>query len=110
MMHKGRSFSIQKLDSFEALAEQFQQDSFVLCCGFQVDDFLFLNDSTGEDGAQEFAVIKDGVQIESLTVSWIKSRADMLAILAELPGDLVIWDAKNIKLDYNPNHSCQYCE
>jgi hypothetical protein len=39
---------------------------------------LFLNDSFSEDGAQEYAVVRDGRQIESLTVSWM-ARAEAWA-------------------------------
>ena len=46
------------------------------CDAFELSGYLFLNDSTSADGAQEFAAMKregtDGsmVQIESITFSW----------------------------------------
>lgn len=110
MMHKTRTFSINKLDSFDELADQLLNYSFVLCQGFQVGEYLFLNDSSSEDGAQEFAVIHNGFQVESLTVSWVKSKEEMLDLLAELPGELVLWDAKDLELDYSPDHSCYHCK
>jgi hypothetical protein len=43
-----------------------------LCTGFRLGDTLWLNDSFSEDGAQEYAVLRNGRQIESITVSWCK--------------------------------------
>ena len=53
--------------------------TWTLCSGFYVvghENYLFLNDSTCEDGAGEFSAIRGGVgaeqhvQIESITFSW----------------------------------------
>lgn len=40
-----------------------------------VEPLFFLNDSFSEDGAQEYAVVRNGRQIESITFSWC-SRAE----------------------------------
>ena len=73
-------------------------------------DLLFLNDSFSEDGAQEYAVVRQGRQIEALTVSWM-SRA-------ELHND-VDWLLGGGGEDYGPavvrtepmeDHSCLLCQ
>jgi hypothetical protein len=62
--------------SAEELAEKLVNTTWCGCTGFELGDYLFLNDSTSPDGAQEYAVVKkDGgqgkaVQIESITFSW----------------------------------------
>jgi hypothetical protein len=71
MMHKNRRFSISDVPEAE-LANKLVNYSWTLCTGFRCKGFLFLNDATSEDGAQEYAVIREGdsVQVESITFSW----------------------------------------
>jgi hypothetical protein len=52
----------------EALAARLTAHCWTLCTGFEYAGLLFLNDAVGEDGAQEYAVIQDGRQIESITL------------------------------------------
>jgi hypothetical protein len=51
--------------------------SWCLCTGFRVIvdgvEILALNDAFSEDGAQEFAILRNGEQAESLTISWYPS-------------------------------------
>src|SRR5262249_10484035 len=79
MMHARRRFCVSPVASAEELARMLTERTWCLCSGFFVqghEDYLFLNDSTHEDGAGEWAVVAGGiradkhVQIESITFSW----------------------------------------
>jgi hypothetical protein len=79
MMHKNRVHCVGPVASAEELAHMLTERTWTLCCGFYVlghECYLFLNDSTHEDGAGEWAAILGGVeserhvQIESITFSW----------------------------------------
>lgn len=111
MMHINRKFNVMKLESFKALAKILFNGTQCLCTGFQLGYFIFLNDSFSEDGAQEYAVIKHGVQIDSLTVSWMESERELIDSfndLATIPSPMVS-EIENLKLDYEPGHSCYLC-
>jgi hypothetical protein len=113
MMHNQRKFHIFKLESFKELAEILFAGTQCLCTGFQLGDFIFINDSTSEDGAQEYAVVKHGMQIESLTVSWVDSIRELLDLFhgvmeaGDTPMKLKL---ENLKLDYSPYHHCYLCD
>ena len=79
MMHKNRVHCVGPVASAEELARMLTERTWTLCSGFYVaghENYLFLNDSTCEDGAGEFSVIRGGlgaeqhVQVESITFSW----------------------------------------
>lgn len=74
--HTRRTWCVGPVESAESLAEKLVNHSWTLCTGFRLGDYLFLNDSTGEDRAQEYAVVKDMgngafLQVESITFSWM---------------------------------------
>ena len=69
--------------------------TWTLCSGFYVvghENYLFLNDSTCEDGAGEFSAIRGGVgaeqhvQIESITFSWCTFDQSLTYIQDALSG------------------------
>lgn len=75
MLHKGRTWSVSPVELAEDLAEKLSEHTWTLCTAFEHRGYLFLNDSTGPDGAQEYAVLRkrdDGqwLQIESITFGW----------------------------------------
>lgn len=80
MIHKTRRWKITDVVSVGELAEKLIHHSWCLCTGFRVviggsdgmprTELLALNDAFSEDGAQEFAILRNGVQVESLTVGW----------------------------------------
>ena len=76
MMHHNRVWRVSRVDSAEELARFLTETTWCCCTAFELGDYLWLNDSTSPDGAQEFAVLrKDGgndkpVQIESITFGW----------------------------------------
>ncbi len=55
------------------------------CTGFRFGGYLWLNDATSPNGAQEFAVVRvrDHAQVESVTFGWVDARRG-LAIINEI--------------------------
>jgi len=95
MMHKSRVFRVSDIrvpgETFSpaSLARALTERSWCLCNGFRIGRLVFLNDSTGEDSAQEFAVFdeKIGKQVESLTCSWMKKEELEPMIVKLLAGE-----------------------
>lgn len=92
-MHKNRRWCVANVDSAEALADKLANYSWCCCCGFELDGFLWLNDATGADGAQEYAVCRSPTledpyyrQVESVTASWCSER-ELLAYIRAIQGD-----------------------
>jgi hypothetical protein len=92
MLHRNRSWCVGPAASAEELARQLTEITWCCCTGFELGDYWFLNDSTGPDGAREFAVVKkDGgtgnpVQIESITFGWCSEAQALEHIRATLEG------------------------
>ena len=55
MLHSKRIWSIVTAESAEWLAEQLTQFTWCGCNGFRLGDYVFVNDATCADGAQEYA-------------------------------------------------------
>src|SRR5437016_466529 len=79
MMHKRRQWGVGPVANAEELARKLTESTWCLCTGFYVqghEEILFLNDSTHEDGAGEWAVCRGKIgspvftQLESITFSW----------------------------------------
>lgn len=58
MIHTARAYCVSEVHSAEELAEKLTAHARTLCTAFRLGDYLFLNDSTHEDGGQEYAVLK----------------------------------------------------
>ncbi len=89
MFHRNRVWRVVTLMTRGDLAEQLEQHDWCPCVGFQLEGMLWLNDSTGSGGAQEYAVIRlsDGRQVESITSSWcmqLQLREYIRAYLVDL--------------------------
>jgi len=84
MLFEHRRFAVAGVENAEELAEKLTEHSWCCCQGFRLGGHLFLNDSTGPDGAQEFAVIReaDHIQVESVTFSWC-SQEEALEIIKQ---------------------------
>ena len=99
MLHKNRIWSVEHVDDPDVLGEKLTNWTGCGCCGFSlnaaVGAYLFLNDSTSADGAQEFAVVKvvpDGEvneyhQIESITFGWCTYEKALELIRRTLAGE-----------------------
>lgn len=76
MLHKRRAWSLSTVGTAEELAMKLTEMTWCGCSAFKLPDapYLFVNDSTSADGAQEYAILKpDGpefVQVETITFSW----------------------------------------
>jgi hypothetical protein len=64
--HRKRVWSVADAKDAETLARDLRR-TWVLCTGFRLGGYLFLNDSTSEDAIQEYAVVRerDLEQVES---------------------------------------------
>ena len=82
MMHTNRRWSLCPLATAEELAEKLTKSTRTLCTGWEYGGLWYLNDSSGEDGAQEYAVVYGGVQIESITFSWCTEAEALRHILS----------------------------
>lgn len=90
VMHKSRVWSVADVPDLDQLVEKLVEHTWTGCQGFRWRGLLWLNDSTGADGAQEYAVVReeDLAQVESLTVSWMtrdELRKEALRIQAGEP-------------------------
>ncbi len=77
MIHTARAFCVSEVYSAEELAQMLTARSWTLCTAFRLGNYLFLNDSTHEDGGQEYAILKcpqspggPYQQVESITFGW----------------------------------------
>jgi hypothetical protein len=74
MFHQNRRFVVADIARAGDLVQKFKGpiQTWTLCTGWRYKGWLWLNDSLSENGAQEYAVVKeaDMVQWESITVSW----------------------------------------
>ena len=69
MLHTTRRWQVVDVRGADALADKLTDFTWTLCTTFRCDRVLFLNDSFSENGAQEYAVVRDGRQIDSITFS-----------------------------------------
>jgi len=56
MYHSDRIFGIQQVSDVKSLANKLYDDVWNECVGFQIGEYLFLNDSFSTEGVQEYAV------------------------------------------------------
>ena len=92
MLHSNRRWSVLPAESSESLATMLVQSTWTGCQAFILGGYLFANDATSGDGAQEYAVLKpsaDGnslVEIESITFSWCSEERALELIRDTLSG------------------------
>lgn len=70
MLHPDREFAVITIESLDKLALALAGFTWPLCSTFEHQGLLFFNDSTSADDAKEHAVVKNGQQVESITVDW----------------------------------------
>lgn len=90
MWHNQRTWQVFAAASAEWLAEALTQSTWCGCNAFTLEGYLFVNDATCADGAQEYGVLrKKGeryVQIESMTFSWMTPETGLELIRSVLAG------------------------
>lgn len=101
------------------LTQDLHGKTWTLCTGFQVvghPAYYFLNDSISEDGAQEYAIVKEVepgkfVQIESVTFGWCDFQGVRNYVRDALSGK---WDDSPYNNEVHPSiergrHRCGAC-
>lgn len=91
MFHSKRVWCVSPVASAEELAKKLTEMTWCCCTGFQIGSYLWLNDSTCPDGAQEFAVVKavdtdTWIQLESITFGWCDETTALEYIRHTLAG------------------------
>jgi hypothetical protein len=84
MWHKNRVWRVADVADLNDLVEKLTHHTWTACTGFRWEGLVLLNDSLSGDDAQEYAVVRDGRQVESLTVTWFDSDADLAATIESL--------------------------
>lgn len=94
MLHDKRVWCVGEVESAEDLARKLTESAWCCCTAFQVQGFpqyYWINDSTSEDAAQEYAVLiqRNGqyIQLESITFSWCTQTQALQYITKTLNGD-----------------------
>jgi len=108
-MHPERRFVVTGIASAEKLAMMLTAFTWTICSGFEHGGLLFLNDSTSEDGAQEYAVIKDSRQVGSITFGWCTEEEAGGYIRTLLAGDFVDLGPAESIIEPATGHSCPLC-
>jgi hypothetical protein len=104
MIHSKRRFLVDRVSSAEKLAQKLCSITWTLCTGFELDGLLILNDSFSEDGAQEYAVMRNGKQIESITFSWCSFESALEYIRGLLAGGGDDYGSVSLRLDRSEHH------
>lgn len=114
MLHDDRQWQINEVQGSAAdLWAELSRLTWTTCTGFKFGDtLLFLNDSTGPDGAQEYAVceiLEDGTvrQVESYTISWMDEEKFISSL--EQTIDSGGFPGRPFHLPEHPNDYCAAC-
>lgn len=129
MLHKNRRWVLFAVPTAEDLARKLTEMTWCGCNGFTVagTDYLFLNDATSGDRAQEYAVVKrigadiivheggvsTALQVESITFSWCTYERALDLIRHVLAGEYDHADYAvpvTLRLDTREQHGrCAHC-
>lgn len=113
MLHERRRFHIADVQSVDELCEKLTRQTWTLCTAFRLrakgQTLLFLNDSTSEDGAQEYAVFAGKRQVESVTFGWCTPERAGEIVRGVLHGEVVDMGSFELHLDESPLHVCTLC-
>jgi len=121
MLHANRTWCVSTVESAEELATKLSETTWCCCTAFQIaghPSYLWLNDSTCEDGAQEYAVCKieasgEVRQLESITFSWCHNDKALRFIRSTLEGadDANDWAHRVTPLIETPEQHgrCPHC-
>jgi hypothetical protein len=93
MFHNDRVWCVTAVASADELARKLTGTTWTCCTAFELGGYLWLNDATSPDGAQEFAVVKKAgpngppLQVESITFSWCDFDTALRYIQQTLRGE-----------------------
>ena len=118
MLHENRVWCVEHVESAEQLSRMLTETTRCCCNAFWIGDYIWLNDSTSSDSAQEYAVLKSQadhslVQIESITFGWMNFDEGLASIKQTLAGDFdrLEWSKPiHPTLQNQKEHGrCQHC-
>lgn len=113
MMHKTRIWNLQEvgtdLESLQYLARKLSQYTFCACNAYHLGKYTLLNDASSGDGAQEYAVLLDGRQIESITFGWVTTANAYVYLKNILAGEYDGADYGHFKPNFNHPEYCRHC-
>jgi hypothetical protein len=119
VLHETRTWCVTPKNTPEEVAESLTRTTWTLCTAFELAGYLFLNDSTSEDGAQEYAVVKRPaapggplVQVESITFGWCDPPKALDYVRRVLAGEFDTSDfaaAVTPRLETPDEHRRRYC-
>jgi len=113
MIHNDRIFGVDQISNIESLALILFHYTWANCAGYQLGQYLFLNDSFGPDGAQEYAVFRISgdqfIQIESITVDWCHSKEQLEKLLSLSMQSKMCMKLQQLHLEDAATHHCHYC-
>ncbi len=112
MIHTDRVFGVMAIPNISTLANQLFHYTWTGCTGYQLGDYLFLNDSFTPYGAQEFAVFRitdlDYVQIESITI-WTSNEEHLEGVLSQSMQSGMNLGTHQLLLEDVSEHRCYLC-
>ncbi len=116
MIHANRVFQIgEEVTDIASLAESLTQQTWTLCTAFKLvvspdtPPLFFLNDSFSENSAQEYAVIRGGRQVESITFSWCSQVKAYNNIDWLVQGGGDDYGPVEVRLEPADTHLCVLC-
>ena len=99
MLYTKRTWCVTPAENAETLARKLTEYTWTLCTGFELADYLFLNDSTSEDGASEWAIVRlprgggePFLQVESITFGWCSYERALEYIQGAIAGKFDAFD------------------
>ena len=93
MFHQNRVWCVTPVSSVQELARKLTTVTWTCCTAFELGGYLWLNDATSPDAAQEFGVVKrigpNGrpLQVESITFSWCDEATSLDYVQRTLRGE-----------------------
>lgn len=121
MLHKSRIWCVHSVTDAEDLARKLTESTWTLCTAFELNFYLFANDSTGPDGAQEYAVFNARHhtnewkyrQIESITFSWctFEKARELIQRILQREFDQQALDVASLERFQSPQQhgTCCHC-
>ncbi len=110
LWHENRVHAVGEVEDLDKLAVQLTQTTWTCCSGFAWRGLVLLNDATGADGAQEYAVFRSDTRerVESLTASWM-SVEEFRGAMEQLDEDEGDRDMKAAWPDKGHGSWCRWC-
>lgn len=112
MFFQQRIHTVREVERPEELARLLTGGTWCNCNGWKLGKYLYLNDSTCPDGAQEYGVINSetGKQVESITFGWCSYERALTYILEVQEGKYEdqAWSTP-YTIDHAEKHTCHHC-